>query len=62
MIDERQEELAALYSADLLDGTAKAAFEAEIAHRRELGVLVAELREANTALALTTRQVAPPPR
>lgn len=60
MIDERQEELAALYSADLLDGTAKAAFEAEIAHRRELGVLVAELREANTALALTTRQVAPP--
>lgn len=61
MIDERQEELAALYSADLLDGTAKAAFEAEIAHRRELGVLVAELREANTALALTTRQFAPPP-
>ncbi|MBI2510566.1 MAG: anti-sigma factor [Opitutae bacterium] len=60
MIDERHEELAALYAVDLLDGSEKAAFEAELARHAELRALVDQLRESSASLALTARQVEPP--
>lgn len=60
MIDERHEELAALYAVDLLDGPEKVAFETELARHAELRALVDELRESSAALALTARQVEPP--
>ena len=50
MIDERHEELAALYALDLLEGAEKTSFEAALAGSPELQMLVRELREASTAL------------
>lgn len=60
MIDERHEELAALYAVDLLEGAEKNAFEAELARSAELRALVEQLRESSISLALATRQVEPP--
>ncbi|MEZ0215568.1 MAG: anti-sigma factor [Rariglobus sp.] len=51
MIDERHEELAALYALDLLEGAELTAFETALAHDAELRRLVASLREASAALA-----------
>jgi anti-sigma-K factor RskA len=60
MIDERHEELAALYALDLLDGAEREAFEREFAHRADLRALVDELRESSAALAYTAPEIAPP--
>jgi anti-sigma-K factor RskA len=51
MIDERQEELAALAALDLLDGTERTEFEAALAQNPALLKHVAEMREAACALA-----------
>lgn len=51
MIDDRQQELAALYAFDLLEGAEKTAFEAELAANATLRALVAQLRETATTLA-----------
>ncbi|MES2697825.1 MAG: anti-sigma factor [Verrucomicrobiota bacterium] len=51
MIDERHEELAALYALDLLEGAELAQFEAALARDPALQTLVRELRDASTALA-----------
>jgi anti-sigma-K factor RskA len=61
MIDDRQNELAALYALDLLEGAEAAAFEAELQRSPELQTLVRELRESSAAFALTAPQVAPAP-
>lgn len=61
MIDERQQELAALHALDLLEGAERAAFEAELRQNAELQKLVRELRESSAAYALTAPQVAPAP-
>ncbi|MEO6568244.1 MAG: anti-sigma factor [Opitutaceae bacterium] len=60
MIDERQEEFAALYTVDLLEGAEKNAFEAALARDPALQKLVRELRESATALAHTAPEAAPP--
>ncbi len=60
MIDERHEELAALYALELLEGAELAQFETALARDAELAVLVQELRSTACALAHTTT-VAPPP-
>lgn len=51
MIDERHEELAALYALDLLEGAERIEFERTLAADAELRGLVRELREASAALA-----------
>jgi anti-sigma-K factor RskA len=51
MIDERQEELAALHALGLLEGTERDAFVRTLATNAELGALVGALRESSTALA-----------
>lgn len=61
MIDERHEELAALYAFDLLEGAEKAAFEAALLLDPALQALVRELRESSAALAHTASAVLPPP-
>jgi anti-sigma-K factor RskA len=61
MIDERHEELAALYAFDLLEDAEKAAFEAALARDAELRQLVRELRESSATLAHTAGGVAVPP-
>lgn len=61
MIDERQQELAALYTLDLLEGAESSAFEAELKTNTELQALVRELRESSAAFALSAPQVAPSP-
>ncbi len=61
MIDERQQELAALYALDLLEGAEHAAFETELQGNRELQKLVRELRDSSATFALTAPQVAPSP-
>jgi anti-sigma-K factor RskA len=61
MIDERHEELAALYALDLLEGAEKAAFETDLAASEELRALVRELRDASGQLAYTAPQMSPPP-
>jgi anti-sigma-K factor RskA len=61
MIDERQQELAALHALDLLEGAENAAFEAELKNNPELQKLVSELRDSSAAFALTAPQVAPSP-
>ncbi len=60
MIDERQEELAALYALDLLEGADRAQFEAALARDPALQALVRDLRESSAALAHTA-PAAPPP-
>ncbi len=60
MIDERHEELAALYALDLLEGAEKSSFEAALAKSPELQSLVRELREASSALAHTAPAATPP--
>ena len=42
MIDERKEELAALYALDLLQGAERSSFEAELSRDPELQKLVGE--------------------
>lgn len=61
MIDERQQELSALYALDLLEGKDRAAFESELNEDRKLQELVRELRESATAIALSVLQVRPSP-
>jgi anti-sigma-K factor RskA len=61
MIDERQQELAALYALDLLEGNEKSVFEAELKNNRELQKSVHELRESSANLAFSVPQVSPPP-
>lgn len=59
MIDEHQEELAALYAFDLLEGEERARFEAALAGDPELQALVRELRETSAQLAHA--HATPPP-
>jgi len=59
MIDERQQEQAALYVLDLLEGAERLAFEAELAQSAELRQLVAELRDASSHLAFNAPAVSP---
>jgi anti-sigma-K factor RskA len=61
MIDERHEELAALYALDLLEGAEKSEFETALARDAALQALVRELRESSTALAHATPGAQPPP-
>lgn len=61
MIDDRQEELAALEAFDLLEGAEKAQFEGEMARNPELRQRVQELREAAAQLAHAASPVQPPP-
>ena len=60
MIDERIEELAALYTVDLLEGAEKAQFEATLARDSELQAIVRELREASASLAHSVSTPPPP--
>ena len=60
MIDERREELAALYALDLLEGVEHAAFEAELALDPALGKLAREFRAATVALTHAAPGVTPP--
>lgn len=61
MIDERHEELAALYALGLLEGAERSGFEAELAGNAELAALVHSLNATATDLAFSTPQLAPPP-
>ncbi|HEY3757678.1 MAG TPA: anti-sigma factor [Opitutaceae bacterium] len=60
MIDERQEELAALAALDLLEGAEKAQFEGEMTLDAELRQRVQQLREAASKLVHVAPQVEPP--
>jgi anti-sigma-K factor RskA len=60
MIDERQEEAAALYALDLLEPAECAGFEARLDRDPELRRRVRELREAAAALARTASPADPP--
>ncbi len=60
MTDDRQQELAALYAFDLLEGAEKTAFETELAADTSLRDLVAQLRETAATLAETAPQASPP--
>ncbi len=60
MIDERHEELAALYALDLLEGADLAAFESALARDPALRDLVREFRDASATLAHLAPQAAPP--
>lgn len=60
MIDERQEELAALAALDLLEGAEKAQFDGEMARNPELKRRYEELREASASLAHTAPVQEPP--
>jgi anti-sigma-K factor RskA len=60
MIDERHEELAALYALDLLAGAERTEFEAALARDPALRDLVQELRESSAALAHAAPAVPPP--
>lgn len=51
MIDERTEELAALYALDLLEGGDASVFETRLANEPELRVVVDQLRASAAALA-----------
>jgi anti-sigma-K factor RskA len=61
MIDDRQQELAALHAFDLLEGPERAAFEAELQKNSELQSLVRQLQASAADLALTAPQVSPSP-
>jgi len=58
-LTEQQEELAALYSLRLLDGTELEQFEAELARRAELRDLVNDLTAASALIACTATGPAP---
>ncbi len=60
MIDERHEELAALYAFDLLEGAELSAFEGALARDSELRRQVASLRNAASDLAYAAPAVAAP--
>lgn len=60
MIDERREELAALYALDLLEEGEHAAFEAELAIDPALGKLVREFRASAIALTHAAPGANPP--
>jgi anti-sigma-K factor RskA len=60
MIDERQEELAALHALDLLEGAERTQFETALARDAALRQRVAELRAAAAALAHLAPAVEPP--
>jgi anti-sigma-K factor RskA len=60
MIDERQEELAALAALDLLEGADKAQFESQLAVNAELRQRVRQLREAAVKLAHAAPPAEPP--
>ena len=60
MIDDRHEELAALYALDLLEGEEKSRFEAELAADSDLQRLVASLRNASTGIAHAAPEATPP--
>ena len=60
MIDERHEELAALYALDLLEGRERSSFETTLAADDTLASLVRELRDAGAALAFTAPAAVPP--
>jgi anti-sigma-K factor RskA len=60
MITENQEELAALYAFELLEGAEKAAFEADLARNAELRALLDSLRETAALTALSAPQIEPP--
>ncbi len=59
MIDERTEELAALYAFDLLEGAELDAFTTRLQNDKEVRKLVDELRETSSACALTAASVEP---
>lgn len=59
MIDERHEELAALYVLDLLEGGELSAFEAELANDPALQALVRDLRDTTGSLALAVPTAVP---
>ncbi len=60
MIDEHQEELAALYALDLLEGAERAQFEQGLARDPALQALATSLRNAAAAVAHTAPPVQPP--
>jgi anti-sigma-K factor RskA len=60
MIDERQEELAALHSLDLLEGAELEQFLKEMAADQALRQRVAELRGTASAIALMAPEAEPP--
>lgn len=60
MIDERHEELAALYAFDLLEGAEKLSFETALAGDAALQALVRELRETSSSLAHVASSATPP--
>ena len=60
MIDERQDELAALHALDLLEGAEREAFVAELGRSSELRKRVGDLRQAAAALAHTAPVSDPP--
>ena len=59
MIDERTEEVAALYALDLLEGQEKSAFEATLREDSGLRNLVDELRQSSAALVAVAPAAAP---
>ena len=59
MIEEHNEETAALYALDLLEGSERSAFEAELSRDPALRALVDQLRESSAALALIAQGPAP---
>lgn len=60
MIDEHQQDLAALYVVDALEAPERAAFEAELQHNAELQQLVRQLTATTAALALSVPPQTPP--
>ncbi len=61
MIDERHEELAALFALDLLEGAERTQFESAVAADPALAALVQSLRESSATLAHTAPATEPPP-
>ncbi len=60
MIDDRQDELAALHALDLLEGAERELFVAEMAGNAELRRRVAELRQVGSSLAHLAPAAEPP--
>jgi anti-sigma-K factor RskA len=60
MITERHEELAALHTLGLLEGTDRSAFESDLSESHELQGLVASLGEPTAALALAAPAIPVP--
>ena len=60
MIDERHEELAALYALDLLEGVERTQFEAALDQDPALQALTRELCNTAATLAHTAHVVLPP--